>query len=249
MYGNPAAPDQTGAKRPGFRLKGAARLLRCHKVVLPEKEEDLMGRFARKEPINRSQSRSANANVRAAFTGRDSTIKAWRSRRALTSSRAENAEERIIKFDNSSGPNKLSSFFKGRFALSGRKRKVARLATVGALALIGLMVGWGLGGALTDSPAASANKISKAQPFTSVAGDAPAIEQSSPTSEVQPEAHATKQSMSEQPSAESEPKSRRARVARQRGNYAGDGFNPTVIVTRPAKVIKKANPLKIGKIF
>ncbi len=49
---------------------------------------------------------------------------------------------------------------------------------------------------------------------------------------------------------ESERRTRRARGARFSAQYAGgNGFNPTVIVTKPAKVLKKANPLKIGKIF
>jgi hypothetical protein len=205
-----------------------------------------MGRFARKEPISRSRARSANANVKAAFTERNPAINAWRSRKALTSSRVERQGERIIKFDKSSGSNMFSRFFKGRFALSGRKRKVARLATVAALALVGLMIGWSMGGALTETPAAGANKISTAQTFTSAA---PVVEQSSSISAVQPEQSVTQHTVTEQPSAGSEPKSRRARGARQRGNYAGSGFNPTIIVTKPARVIKKANPLKIGKIF
>jgi hypothetical protein len=165
----------------------------------------------------------------------------------VTSSRAESSRESIIKFDNSSGLDKFSRFFKERFALSGRKRKVARLAIVGALAMAGLMIGWSMGGALTEAPAASADKITTtAQTLTSAA---PVVEQSSSISVVQSEAPVTEQTATEHPASKIDPKGRRAQASRQRGNYVDSGFNPTIIVTKPAKVIKKANPLKIGKIF
>jgi hypothetical protein len=205
-----------------------------------------MGRFARKQPVHSSRAHSTDVKAQASFTDRTPAINAWRSRQAVTSSRAQSSRESIIKFDNSSGLNRFSRFFKERLALSGRKRKVARLAIVGALAMVGLMIGWSMGGALTEAPAASADKITTAQTLTSAA---PVVEQSSSISVVQSEVPVMEQTVTEHPPSKTDPKGRRAHASRQRGNYVASGFNPTVIVTKPAKIIKKANPLKIGKIF
>lgn len=239
------------AIKPGLNRGNPASVMRhgcCDviKIVLPEKEEGLMGRFARKQTVNLSRERSTDGIAHASFTERTPVINAWGSRRSSSSSRAKSPRENIIKFDNSSGSNRFSRFIKDRLALSGRRRKVARLAMVAALAIAGLMIGWSMGGALTDPPVASASKNPAAQTLTSAA---PVVEQSSAISADQPDAPVVEQEVTEQPSAGVESKVRRGSKARQRGNYAGNGFNPTVIVTKPAKVIKKANPLKIGRIF
>ncbi len=122
-----------------------------------------MGRFARKQGIDYSRARTVNAKARADFSERRPALKAWRSRQASNSSQAESSRGGIINTNSLSRPNSISRFFKGRLALKGRGRRIARLSMVAALSLLGVLIGWSVGGALTEAPAASANKIATAQ--------------------------------------------------------------------------------------